>query len=80
MESLVAQTVKGGTEVLTGGKRTDSEGCFYAPTVMKNLSPCMRIASEVFGPIAAVVMKMYRYYNQYTINPQSYFSRNLSCF
>jgi hypothetical protein len=35
----------------------------------------MRIASEVFGPIAPVVMKMYRYYNQYTIYRQSYLSR-----
>ena len=38
----------------------------------------MRIADageEVFGPIALVVMKMYRYYNQYAINGQSYFSR-----
>jgi hypothetical protein len=36
----------------------------------------MRIGSEeVFGAIAPVVMKMYRYYNQYTINGQSYFSR-----
>jgi len=24
---------------------------------MKNVSPCMRIGSEFFGPIAAVVMK-----------------------
>jgi len=36
----------------------------------------MRIGSEeVFGPIAPVIMKIYRYYNQYTIDGQSYFSR-----
>jgi acyl-CoA reductase-like NAD-dependent aldehyde dehydrogenase len=80
MESLVTQSVKEGIEVLTGGERTDRKGYFFTPTVMKNVSPCMRIASEFFGPIAAVVMKMYRYYNQYTINRQSYFSRNLSCY
>jgi acyl-CoA reductase-like NAD-dependent aldehyde dehydrogenase len=57
MESLVAQSVKEGAELLTGGERTESKGFFYPPTVLKNVSPSMRIASEeVFGPIAPVII------------------------
>ena len=57
MESLVAQSVEEGAELLTGGERTDSKGFFYPPTVLKNVSPRMRIASEeVFGPIAPVII------------------------
>ena len=57
MESLVAQSVEEGAELLTGGERTDSKGFFYPPTVLKNVSPSMRIASEeVFGPIAPVII------------------------
>ncbi|MDW0176235.1 MAG: NAD-dependent succinate-semialdehyde dehydrogenase [Nitrososphaeraceae archaeon] len=57
MESLVAQSVKEGAELLTGGERTGSKGFFYPPTVLKNVSPSMRIASEeVFGPIAPVII------------------------
>ncbi|MDW0297229.1 MAG: aldehyde dehydrogenase family protein, partial [Nitrososphaeraceae archaeon] len=57
MESLVAQSVEDGAELLTGGERTDSKGFFYPPTVLKNVSPSMRIASEeVFGPIAPVII------------------------
>ena len=57
MESLVAQSVEEGAELLTGGERTRSKGFFYPPTVLKNVSPSMRIASEeVFGPIAPVII------------------------
>ena len=57
MESLVGQSVEEGAELLTGGERTDSKGFFYPPTVLKNVSPSMRIASEeVFGPIAPVII------------------------
>jgi succinate-semialdehyde dehydrogenase/glutarate-semialdehyde dehydrogenase/succinyl-CoA reductase len=57
MESLVAQSVEGGAELLRGGERRDSKGFFYPPTVLKNVSPSMRIASEeVFGPIAPVII------------------------
>ena len=57
MESLVAESVKEGAELLTGGDRMNSKGFFYLPTVLKNVSPSMRIASEeVFGPIAPVIV------------------------
>ena len=56
MESLVTESVKEGAEVIAGGERTNSKGFFYRPTIMKNVSPNMRIASEeVFGPIAPVI-------------------------
>jgi acyl-CoA reductase-like NAD-dependent aldehyde dehydrogenase len=56
IESLVAKSVKQGAEVVTGGERTNSKGFFYRPTIMKNVSPKMDIATEeVFGPLAPVI-------------------------
>ncbi len=56
MESLVAKSVRQGAEVVTGGERTNSKGFFYRPTIMKNVSPKMDIATEeVFGPLAPVI-------------------------
>jgi acyl-CoA reductase-like NAD-dependent aldehyde dehydrogenase len=57
MESLVAESVKEGAEVVAGGERTNTKGFFYLPTIMKNVSPTMRIATEeVFGPIAPIIV------------------------
>jgi succinate-semialdehyde dehydrogenase/glutarate-semialdehyde dehydrogenase/succinyl-CoA reductase len=57
MDSLVKESVKQGAEIVTGGERLASRGFFYRPTVIKNVSPNMRIASEeVFGPIAPVIV------------------------
>src|SRR6266498_3830152 len=57
MESLVAESVKEGAEILTGGERTNDKGFFYPPTVLKNVSSSMRIArEEVFGPIAPIIV------------------------
>ena len=57
MESLVAESLKEGAEVVTGGERTNTKGFFYLPTIMKNVSPTMRIAKEeVFGPIAPIIV------------------------
>ena len=56
IESLVAKSVRQGAEVMTGGERTNSKGFFYRPTIMKNVSPKMDIATEeVFGPLAPVI-------------------------
>jgi len=56
MESLVAKSVRQGAEVVTGGERTNNRGFFYRPTIMKNVSPKMDIATEeVFGPLAPVI-------------------------
>ena len=56
IESLVAKSVRQGAEVVTGGERTNSRGFFYRPTILKNVSPKMDIATEeVFGPLAPVI-------------------------
>ena len=57
MESLVEESVKEGAEIVTGGKRVHNNGFFCSPTVLKNISPKMWVASEeVFGPIAPVIV------------------------
>ena len=56
IETLVSKSVKEGAEVATGGERSNSNGFFYRPTIMKKVSPKMEVASEeVFGPIAPVI-------------------------
>jgi acyl-CoA reductase-like NAD-dependent aldehyde dehydrogenase len=43
--------------VLTGGKQTGSKGYFFKPTIMKDVTPKMRIAQEeVFGPVAPIIV------------------------
>ena len=57
IEELVTDSIKEGAEVLTGGERKDGKGYFYKPTILKNISPNMRIArEEVFGPVAPVIV------------------------
>jgi succinate-semialdehyde dehydrogenase / glutarate-semialdehyde dehydrogenase len=51
----VQKTVQMGAKVLTGGKRLDRPGNFYAPTVLTNIpkdSPAHK--EEFFGPVASV--------------------------
>jgi acyl-CoA reductase-like NAD-dependent aldehyde dehydrogenase len=56
-DSQVKDSVKEGAEVLTGGEKTGSKGYFYKPTVLKNVTPNMRIAEEeVFGPVAPIIV------------------------
>jgi acyl-CoA reductase-like NAD-dependent aldehyde dehydrogenase len=58
IDSIVKDVVKEGAEVLTGGERIiKSKGYFYKPTVLRNVSPKMRIAQEeVFGPVAPIIV------------------------
>jgi acyl-CoA reductase-like NAD-dependent aldehyde dehydrogenase len=57
IDSQVKDSVKEGAEVLTGGEKTGSKGYFYKPTVLKNVTPSMRIAEEeVFGPVAPIIV------------------------
>ena len=49
-----------GTEILTGGNKAGSdglsEGFFFEPTVLDNLSPDHRLArEEIFGPVLAIL-------------------------
>ena len=51
----VTRTVEAGGKVLTGGKRLERPGNFYAPTVLTNIpahSPAY--SEELFGPVASV--------------------------
>jgi acyl-CoA reductase-like NAD-dependent aldehyde dehydrogenase len=56
IESIVKESVRNGAEIITGGDRIENRGYFYAPTIIKNVSPKMRIAQEeVFGPVAPII-------------------------
>jgi succinate-semialdehyde dehydrogenase / glutarate-semialdehyde dehydrogenase len=55
----VDDAVAKGARVLTGGSRLDQgelgAGCFFAPTVLADVTPAMLISTEeTFGPVAAV--------------------------
>ena len=55
IDSQVKDSVKEGAEILTGGEQKGSEGYFYKPTILKNISRDMRVAQEeVFGPVASI--------------------------
>ena len=63
IDSQVKDSVKEGAEILTGGGeqmdggRRRRKGYFYKPTVLKNVTPKMRIAQEeVFGPVAPIIV------------------------
>ena len=56
LDEQVSRSVAMGARVLTGGRRIDGPGNYYAPTVLANIplnSPAWR--EELFGPVAAVV-------------------------
>lgn len=57
MDSLVKESVKQGAEIVVGGERLNGKGFFFKPTIIKKVTPNMKIASEeVFGPIAPVIV------------------------
>jgi succinate-semialdehyde dehydrogenase/glutarate-semialdehyde dehydrogenase len=57
-ETLAAQverSVAAGARVLTGGRRLDGPGFFYAPTVLADVpADAPAFAEEVFGPVATL--------------------------
>lgn len=61
LDLLVAQVenaIQCGAEVVTGGKSLEKElgGSFYQPTILKNVTPDMRIwKEEVFGPVLPIM-------------------------
>jgi acyl-CoA reductase-like NAD-dependent aldehyde dehydrogenase len=57
IDSQIKDSVKEGAEILTGGEQIGSKGYFYKPTILKNVSPNMRVAQEeVFGPAAPIIV------------------------
>jgi len=55
LESQVQRLVAAGGKILTGGRRLDGPGFFYAPTVIADVPPDADIAKEeLFGPVAVL--------------------------
>jgi succinate-semialdehyde dehydrogenase/glutarate-semialdehyde dehydrogenase len=55
VESHIADAVKRGAKVITGGKRHALGGTFFEPTVLANVAPDALVANEeTFGPLAPV--------------------------
>lgn len=56
IQSQVADAVKKGAQVVTGGKIPDITGAFYEPTILTNVTRDMRVwTEEVFGPVLPIV-------------------------
>lgn len=57
IESQVQSALAAGAELVTGGKRLDQKGFFYAPTILKNITRDVPVYDqEVFGPVALVIV------------------------
>ena len=55
VSTLVADAVRNGGKVTTGGKQHELGGLFYAPTVIANATPKMQVfQEEIFGPVAPI--------------------------
>jgi succinate-semialdehyde dehydrogenase / glutarate-semialdehyde dehydrogenase len=55
LDGQVQRLVAAGGKILTGGKRLDRPGFFYAPTVIADVPPDADIAKEeLFGPVAVL--------------------------
>ena len=55
VDEQVRKSIEAGAQLLTGGKRLERSGFFYAPTVLVDVpknSPAYR--EEIFGPVAAM--------------------------
>jgi acyl-CoA reductase-like NAD-dependent aldehyde dehydrogenase len=58
VETMVAEAVQQGAQVLTGGSRPADmpKGYFFSPTVVTNLTTDMRLYNEeIFGPVMPIV-------------------------
>ncbi|KAH6673132.1 Aldehyde/histidinol dehydrogenase [Halenospora varia] len=55
VQAHVADALKKGAILETGGNRPECPGSFYGPTVLSHCTPNMKIASEeTFGPVAGI--------------------------
>src|SRR6202040_4098792 len=55
VEKHIADAVKHGAKIVTGGKRHPLGGTFFEPTVLSNVAPDALVSQEeTFGPLAAV--------------------------
>jgi succinate-semialdehyde dehydrogenase / glutarate-semialdehyde dehydrogenase len=55
VEGLIADAVKKGGRITTGGKRHALGGTFFEPTIIADAKPRMRVTKEeIFGPVSPV--------------------------
>ncbi|HEU4747890.1 MAG TPA: NAD-dependent succinate-semialdehyde dehydrogenase [Gemmatimonadaceae bacterium] len=55
LDAQVRKSVSAGAKVLTGGRRLEGDGFFYAPTVLVDIAADSPAAQEeLFGPVASV--------------------------
>jgi succinate-semialdehyde dehydrogenase/glutarate-semialdehyde dehydrogenase len=55
LDAQVQKSVAAGARALTGGRKLDREGFYYAPTVLVDIPPNAPAArDELFGPVASV--------------------------
>jgi succinate-semialdehyde dehydrogenase len=56
VEAMVTNAVGSGAMAVAGGSRVMGAGYFYQPTLLTNITPDMRIATdEIFGPVMPVL-------------------------
>jgi succinate-semialdehyde dehydrogenase/glutarate-semialdehyde dehydrogenase len=56
VQSHVADAIKKGAQLVTGGKTHEAGALFYQPTILSEVKPTMQIMQEeTFGPVAAIV-------------------------
>jgi succinate-semialdehyde dehydrogenase / glutarate-semialdehyde dehydrogenase len=56
VETHIADAIAKGATIIAGGRRTPQSGTFFAPTVIRDVTPDMMIChEETFGPVAAIV-------------------------
>ena len=57
ISEIVEDAKEKGAEILLGGSKIEGKGYFYQPTILTNVKPNMRIASEeTFGPVAPITV------------------------
>src|SRR3989338_167151 len=57
IQKQVQDSIAAGAVLVTGGKRLEGKGFFYAPTILSNVKKGMRAYSEeMFGPLASVIV------------------------
>lgn len=56
LHDQVVRSVNGGAEAAYGAEMLDGAGCYYAPTLLDNVTPDhVAFREELFGPVASVI-------------------------
>jgi succinate-semialdehyde dehydrogenase/glutarate-semialdehyde dehydrogenase/succinyl-CoA reductase len=57
ISGIVEDAKEKGAKILLGGSKIEGKGFFYEPTILTNIKPNMRIATEeTFGPVAPITI------------------------